>query len=67
MFVIKKTSKILTSSSGVILEDVLHFINWLLDFLVHFLFFCFYPISPTSLLCNNIPIDQRSFWGSSSF
>jgi hypothetical protein len=51
----------------VVLEDVLHFSNWLLDFLISLLFLCFYPISSTSLLSNNIPVDQRSFWGSNNF
>ncbi len=66
MFMTTKTSKILISSSGAILEDVLHLIDWPPNFLVRFLFFCFYPISSTSLLSNNIPTNQGSFWGSSN-
>jgi hypothetical protein len=55
---IAKANKILTSSSGAVLENMLHLINWLFDFMVHFLFLCFYPISSTSLLSNNILVDQ---------
>jgi hypothetical protein len=65
MFMIAKTSKILTNSSGVVFKDVFHFINWLPDFLVHLLFLCFYPISFT--ISNNIPVDQGSFWGSNNY
>jgi hypothetical protein len=57
MSMIAKANKILTSSNGVVLENMLHLINWLFDFMVHFLFFCFYPISSTSLLSNNILVD----------
>jgi hypothetical protein len=67
MSVIAKTSKILTNSDGVVLEDVLHFSNWLPDFLIRLLFLCFYPISSTNLLSSSIAIDQGNFWGSNSF
>lgn len=62
-----KISKILTNFDGAILENVPHLTDWLHDFLVCFLFICFYPISSTSLLSNNIPVDQWSFWGSNNY
>jgi hypothetical protein len=57
MFVTTKTSKILANSDGVVLEDVFHLIDWLPNFLIHFLFIYFYPISSISLLSNSILVD----------
>jgi hypothetical protein len=67
MFTIVKTSKILTNLIGAVFEDVFYFINWLPDFLVHFLFLCFYPTSSTNLFSNSILVNQGSFWGSKTY
>jgi hypothetical protein len=51
MSVNAKTSKISTNSNGVVLEDVPHLIDWLLDLLVHFLFLL--PLRGFHILCHN--------------
>ncbi len=53
MFVTAKTSKILTNSNGVVLEYVLHLIDWLLDLLVHFLFLL--PHFGFHIFCDSLP------------